>query len=305
MPALPALLPGAAALPGAAPAVPLTGLGPADLLLAAALAALGAVAGAAGARVVPLFARHDPGPADDTPPPPPTCPHCARPVPFHRLLPVPRGGAVALRGRCPSCAARLAAPPGLSAATAVLFAAAGLSLGVEGAARAPLWLAALLLFAALGALLSAVDIRVHRLPNALVLAAYPAAVALVAGAALLAPLTDPAAGPGPLDPAGLVGPLGGMAALSAFYWLLWFVHPAGMGWGDVKLAGLVGLHLGWLGFGAVFSGTFVAFLGSAAYGLALILLGRATRRTQIPFGPFMIGGALAVLLVGDPSGLLF
>ncbi|MDA0565363.1 prepilin peptidase [Streptomonospora sp. S1-112] len=300
---MPAFLTGLPAL-AAAPAAPWAQTGPADLLLAAALAALGALAGAAAARAVPLFARHDPGPDDDTPPPPPTCPHCLRTVPFHRLLPAPRAGAVPLRGRCPSCAARLAAPPGLSAATAALFAATGLGLGVEGAARAPLWLAALLLLAALSVLLSAVDIRVHRLPNALVLTAYPLAVALVGGAALLAPLTDPAAGPAPVDLAGAVGPLAGMAGLSAFYWLLWFIHPAGMGWGDVKLAGLVGLYLGGLGFGAVFSATFAAFLGSAAYGLVMVLLGRATRRTQIPFGPFMLGGALLVLLVGDPSRLL-
>ncbi|GAB3446932.1 A24 family peptidase [Streptomonospora sediminis] len=272
-----------------------------DIALALLLAAAGAPIGAAAGRLVPLFARHDPGHDDDAPPPPPACPHCGAVVPFAAWLPAARVRGFARNGRCPGCAQRVPASGRLALATALLFAAAGAAAGVSGAAANPLWLVALLFFAAVGALLSAVDLRVHRLPNAIVAPSYPIAVPLVMGAAVLqcsagAPGAPAATGADLLLAA--LGPLGAMAALAATYWLLWFIHPAGMGWGDVKIAGLVGLYLGFAGPWAVVAGTFAAFVGSAVYGVVLLVLRRATRRTQIPFGPFMIGGALAVLLAG-------
>ncbi|WP_236700699.1 hypothetical protein [Allosalinactinospora lopnorensis] len=70
------------------------------------------------------------------------------------------------------------------------------------------------------------------------------------------------------------------------------------------MAGLLGLYLGWNGLGSVISGTFLAFLLSAVFGLTLIAMGRATRKSQIPFGPFMVIGAFAVIITGDPLPLL-
>ncbi|QBI53871.1 A24 family peptidase [Streptomonospora litoralis] len=279
-------------------------LGIADAALALLLAAAGAPVGAAAGRLVPLFARHDPGPDDDAPPPPPACPACGAPIPFVGWLPAVRLRGFARNGRCPACARSVPPSAPLAAATGVLFGAVGLSAGVSGAAADPVWTAALLFFAAVGALLAAVDVRVHRLPDAIVGPAYPIAVPLVCGAAVL----ESAAGtPAPALSAADLGaaayPLGGLAGLAAFYWLLWFIHPAGMGWGDVKIAGLVGLYLGAAGFAAAVAGTLAAFLASAVYGVVLLALRRATRRTQIPFGPFMIGGALAVLLAGPHAGL--
>ncbi|MDT0301132.1 A24 family peptidase [Streptomonospora wellingtoniae] len=278
--------------------------GIADIALALALGAAGAAVGAASGRLVPLFARHDPGPDDDTPPPPPACPHCGAQVPFVPWLPAVRVRGYARTGGCPACARRIPSSAATAAATALLFAAVGATEGAAGAAANPLWVAALLFLSTAGAVLAAIDVRVHRLPNAIVGPSYPVAVPLVLGAAVLERAAR-TPGPAALTGADLLAtayPLGGMAGLAALYWLLWFVHPAGMGWGDVKIAGLIGLYLGWAGPGAVAAGTFAAFAASAAYGVALLALRRATRRTQIPFGPFMIGGALAVLLAGVPAG---
>ncbi|WP_017557827.1 prepilin peptidase [Nocardiopsis baichengensis] len=268
---------------------------PLDLVLAAVLALVGAAVGAASGRLVRLFTPHEPEPGDESGPPPPACPHCAAPVPFLRALPAPAVRGFALRGACPVCGRALPTSAAVAAATGVLFGLVGLTAGAWEGNTAPVGIAALLFLAAVGTVLAAVDARVKRLPDVLVLRSYPLAAALVAAAAL-------SSGP---DWRALAGALGGGAGLFAFYFVLWFIHPAGMGWGDVKLSGLLGLYLGWqAGAGGVVSGTLLAFVGSAAVGLFLILLGKATRKTEIPLGPFMIGGALAVLVFGDPLAAL-
>ncbi|MFD4175319.1 prepilin peptidase [Streptomyces anulatus] len=140
-------------------------------------------------------------------------------------------------------------------------------------------------------LLAAVDRRVHRLPDPLTLPLAAAAVLLLGGAALL---------PGHAG-SWTSGLLGGLA-LGGFYFLLFLINPNGMGFGDVKLALALGVALGWYGWTVLFVGGFAGFLFGAVYGLALMLLRRAGRRTGIPFGPFMIGGALTGLLLGALAG---
>ncbi|MFJ6885482.1 prepilin peptidase [Streptomyces californicus] len=136
-------------------------------------------------------------------------------------------------------------------------------------------------------LLAAVDRRVHRLPDPLTLPLAAAAVLLLGGAALL---------PGAAG-SWTSGLLGGLA-LGGFYFLLFLINPNGMGFGDVKLALALGVALGWYGWAVLFVGGFAGFLFGAAYGLGLVLLRGAGRKTGIPFGPFMITGALAGLLLG-------
>ncbi|RPK92344.1 MULTISPECIES: A24 family peptidase [Streptomyces] len=145
------------------------------------------------------------------------------------------------------------------------------------------WLA----LAPVAVLLAVVDRRVHRLPDPLTLPLAGAAVLLLGGAALL---------PGHAG-SWTSGLLGGLA-LGGFYFLLFLINPNGMGFGDVKLALALGVALGWYGWAVLFLGGFAGFLFGAAYGLSLVLLRRAGRRTGIPFGPFMIAGALAGLLLG-------
>ncbi|WP_406250816.1 prepilin peptidase [Streptomyces cyaneofuscatus] len=148
-------------------------------------------------------------------------------------------------------------------------------------------LAAWLLLAPPAVLLATVDRRVHRLPDPLTLPLAAAAVLFLGGAALL---------PGHAG-SWTSGLLGGLV-LGGFYLLLFLINPNGMGFGDVKLALTLGVALGWYGWEVLFLGGFAGFLFGAAYGLGLVLLRRAGRKTGIPFGPFMIAGALTGVLLG-------
>jgi leader peptidase (prepilin peptidase)/N-methyltransferase len=123
----------------------------------------------------------------------------------------------------------------------------------------------------------------------LVLPAYPVLAALLAGAAAVT--GDWSA----LLRAGL-----GAVALFAFFYLLAVVYPSGMGFGDVKLAGVIGLVLGWFSWAAVVIGAFAGFLLGAVVGVAVLATGAGGRKTALPFGPFMVLGALVALWVADP-----
>ncbi|MFD1213923.1 prepilin peptidase [Arthrobacter sp. GCM10027362] len=146
-------------------------------------------------------------------------------------------------------------------------------------------LAACLYLLAIGFRLGWIDARTHTLPNRIVFPAYAVAPALLATAAL--------AGGGT---ARLWGMLGGGAALWSFYFLLRFVYPAGMGFGDVKLAGVLGMYLGYLGAGHLLWATFAAFALGGLYGIVLVALRRGSLKSAIPFGPFMLLGAVAAML---------
>ena len=154
----------------------------------------------------------------------------------------------------------------------------------------PLAFAALLVAAvylvATGALLSWIDLRTHRLPNRIVFPAYAVAGVLLTTAAL-------AAG----EPGRLVRLLAGGAVLWLFYFLLRLVYPPGMGFGDVKLAGVLGMYLGYLGWGHVFAGTFAAFLLGGVWSLGLLATRRGSLKSAIPFGPFMLAGSAAAMLL--------
>ncbi|MEE1771444.1 A24 family peptidase [Streptomyces sp. JV185] len=163
-----------------------------------------------------------------------------------------------------------------------------LSCAVLAAATGPRpELAAWLLLAPVAVLLATVDRRVHRLPDRLTLPAAGALAVLLGAAALL-----------PEHAGSWLSALLGGAALGGFYFLLFVINPNGMGFGDVKLALSLGMALGWYGWAVVFAGGFAGFLLGAAYGFGLMVLKRAGRKTGIPFGPFMITGALLGMLLG-------
>jgi leader peptidase (prepilin peptidase)/N-methyltransferase len=90
----------------------------------------------------------------------------------------------------------------------------------------------------------------------------------------------------------------GGIALAGFYLVLALISPSGMGMGDVKAAAGLGAMLAWRGWSALIAGGFAGFLLAAVFGTALLISGRATRKHQIPFGPFMIAGTFLVILVG-------
>ncbi|QIY72717.1 prepilin peptidase [Streptomyces sp. RLB1-33] len=162
-------------------------------------------------------------------------------------------------------------------------ACAGLALATGARPELAVWL----LLAPLGVLLAVVDFRVQRLPDVLTLPLAGLALVLLGVMALV----PEHAGEWPTA-------LFGSLVLGGAYFLLFLVNPNGMGFGDVKLALGIGAVLGWYGWGTVVLGTFAGFLFGGLYGLGLVLMRRAGRKTSIPFGPFLIAGAYVGLLIG-------
>lgn len=241
------------------------------------------------------------------------CPQCDAPVRPWQNVPVVSW--IALRGKCARCAAPISARyPIVEAVTGVAFAvvtwvgvsypeALGVSIRSLLATRPPeasdalaAWalgivIVAYLYFAATSIVLTLIDLDTHRLPNSIVLPSYLVAGILFAVAAWLTGEW------GALLRAGI-----GMAALYLFYFVLRLARPGGMGGGDVKLAGVIGLYLGWIGWGALAVGAFAAFLYGGVFGIVLLLLRRAGRKTAIPFGPWMILGAWTGVFAGEAVG---
>jgi leader peptidase (prepilin peptidase) / N-methyltransferase len=213
--------------------------------------------------------------------PPSHCPSCEGPI--RRRDNVPVLSWLLLRGRCRDCTAPISARyPAVEAATALVFVLLAGRFGWDWQLPAYLYLGAI------GVALTLIDIDVRRLPNAIVLPSYPAVAAL---------LTLPAVTDGRW--ADLLRAVLGAAVLYGGFFLLAFINPRGMGFGDVKLAGVLGGYLGWLGWGVIGVGAFGGFLLGGLYGAVLMLAGRAGRKSQIPFGPFLIAGALLAVLGGQ------
>ncbi|GAA1839410.1 prepilin peptidase [Actinomadura bangladeshensis] len=170
---------------------------------------------------------------------------------------------------------------GTSALTAVVFAV--LTIGVGARAALP----ACLVLGAVGSLLGVIDVRVKRLPDPLTLPAYPAGAVLLAIAAAFTP-------DGALKFAHAVI---GLIVLWAMYWIQHFLFPDAIGRGDVKLAGVLGLHLGWFGQDAWLLGVLGGFLLGGVYAFAVILRG-GSRKSEFAYGPFMLLGALIGISAG-------
>lgn len=189
---------------------------------------------------------------------------------------------------CPACTASVPAVASPYAPRVLVTVVTALACAASAAATgARPELVVQLLIAPVAVLLATVDHRVHRLPDVLTLPLAVAAAALLGVASLL-----------PGHDGSWSGALLGGAALGGFYLVLHLINPNGMGRGDVKLALSLGVVLGWYGWPVLFAGGFAGFLYGTLYGLGLLVLRRANRRTGIPFGPFMIAGALTGVVLG-------
>jgi leader peptidase (prepilin peptidase)/N-methyltransferase len=171
--------------------------------------------------------------------------------------------------------------PAVSIATALVCAALAAATGPRP--ELVVWLLA----APVAVLLALVDYRVHRLPDVLTLPLAAVTLALLGIATAL-----------PADAGSWLTALLGGLALGAAYLVLYLINPAGMGFGDVKLALALGAALGWYGWPVLVTGAFAGVLYGAMYGLGMVALRRAGRKTAIPLGPFMLGGAFTGLLLG-------
>jgi len=217
--------------------------------------------------------------------PPSACPSCEQRIAWYDNVPVVSW--IVLRGRCRRCGAKIS-PRYLvvELLTGALFVGTVLVVGWTPALPAFLYLAALSIA------LAAIDIDVHRLPDAIVLPSYPVAAVLLA-------LASWDVGQG-YDAGALLRAVIGGVALFVLYLVLVLVNPRGMGLGDLKLAGVLGMYLGWVGWGALAVGAFAAFLLGGVFGIVLMVVGRAGRKTQVPFGPWMLLGAAVGVAVGQP-----
>ncbi|MDI6709701.1 MAG: prepilin peptidase [Thermoanaerobacterales bacterium] len=206
--------------------------------------------------------------------PPSRCPHCGGRLSISDLVPL--FSYLWLRGRCRRCGTGISLRyPLVELLTGVLFVSLYAQFGLQPLLAKHLFLASLLVAVAF------IDMEHYLIPNRVVL------VGLAGGVPLnlwVRDLTFLSAVLGALVPA-------------AFFFLLALATRGGVGGGDIKLAAVIGLFLGWpWGLLAVFLGA----LAGGILGLALLLTGRKKRKDPLPFGPFIALGAIVTVFAGEP-----
>lgn len=229
------------------------------------------------------------------------CPRCDTPIAARDNVPVLSW--LILRGRSRCCGSPISRRyPLVEAGTALaLVAVTGWVATRPGAPDWPLgalpatspagmlaW-TAMAYLAVVTIVLALIDIDVRRLPTAIVVPSWWVGGITLGGAALLAGNRDAA-----------VRMLVGGLALWGLYRLLHLVYPAGMGYGDVRLAGLIGGYLAWLGWAPLLVGAFGGFLLGAVGGALVMLAVGGGRKTTIPYGPYLLAAAWVGLLWGEP-----
>jgi leader peptidase (prepilin peptidase)/N-methyltransferase len=222
------------------------------------------------------------------------CPSCSTPI--RRRDNVPVVSWLALGGKCRDCRTSISARyPIVELATGLFFVLVAARLwplvGVPTEAlplvARLLSLIAFLWLAGVSVALAVIDLEHHRLPDAIVLPSYAVGGALLAASSILVG-----------DWPALVRAAIGLASLFAFYLIAALSYPGGMGFGDVKLAGVLGLYLAWLGWGEFAVGAFAAFLLGGLYAVVLLVTRRVERTGGIPFGPWMLAGAWVGVFAG-------
>jgi leader peptidase (prepilin peptidase) / N-methyltransferase len=214
--------------------------------------------------------------------PPSHCPGCD--VKIANRDNIPLVSWLLLRGRCRNCGTRISARyPLIELFTGLLFVAVGARFSDSWALPAFLVLTGALVA------LSVIDLEHFLLPSRILYPVDVAALVLLAGASGLQHDW------GSFERA----LLGGVIAFAVFY-VIHFVSPNGMGFGDVRLSFLLGLFLGWLGWGELAGGLFAGFLYGAVVGVVLIAVKSHGRKQHIPFGPFLAAGTMTFVLFGSP-----
>ena len=213
--------------------------------------------------------------------PPSACPACDHPIRHRDNIPIISW--LVLRGRCRDCDSPISVRyPIVEAATAVLFVATVIVIGIEPVLPAYLW------FGGVSLTLILTDLDVKRIPNRIL---YPGIVvglvALFVGAAI----------DGELD--SFWRAVGGGAIYFGLFLILALVARGGFGFGDVKLAFLLGLFLTYRSWGVLGSGIALGIAIGGGIAVILLISGRAGRKAKIPFGPAMVFGAYLALVIGQ------
>jgi len=212
------------------------------------------------------------------------CPTCAKPYRGRGLVPV--ANSLFLRRGCRSCRERVShpwRPAVLGMLGAVVLGAFAARIGHD------VVLAAYAVFGLSMLSMSAVDLERQIIPNRLVYGTLAVMVPLFVTASAVDDRW------GSLARAAIAGALAFVGFL-----LVHLAVPRGMGFGDVRLAGVIGFATGWLGLGHAFVGFFAAFVLGALVGVGAMVVTGAGRKTRIPFGPFMAAGAVVAVLWGSP-----
>jgi leader peptidase (prepilin peptidase)/N-methyltransferase len=222
------------------------------------------------------------------------CPNCGNRILWHQNIPLLSW--VLLAGKCANCKTKISLGyPIVEAATSLSF--VGISAWAFGITNfnnfssvisGTLVFVAWSWFVAAGLALAVIDFEFGILPNQIVLWLY--AVGTISLAILAFQAGDFAAF--------TRGVIGG-ASLLSFYLLVKLIAPRGLGLGDVKLAGILGFYSAWLGWGAFALGALGAFALGATFGLFLIARGTASRRSALPFGPWMFLGSVIGAIFGN------
>ncbi|KQO63644.1 prepilin peptidase [Curtobacterium sp. Leaf261] len=230
------------------------------------------------------------------------CPRCGKAIRGFDNVPVLSW--LVLGGKCRDCREPISVRyPLVELATGLLFVVVALRFWpvASGATTLPggttdaglaarlVLLVAFLYLMAISVALALIDLDTHTLPNAITYPSYIVLAVLLAGVSAL---------DGDWEP--FIRGAIGAAVLGVVYLVLAVAVPGGMGLGDVKLAGILGLALAYLGWGPLAVGAFGAFFLGGMFALFLMVTRRAGRKSGIPFGPWMLAGAWVGVLVGTP-----
>lgn len=210
------------------------------------------------------------------------CPLCTTPIRPYDNVPVV--SYFVLGGKCRNCKAKFGIRyPLVELGVALLFVAVTLRTGERWLLPAYCFLALVLV------ILTDIDLEHRRLPVVIV---YPA---VLIGALLLVIAAAGLHDWGAIARAAIAG-----VGATVVFALIFFLARGGMGFGDVRLAGLCGMFLGFLGWRYVAAGFFSAVLIAGLVGIGLLVSGKAGRKTQIPYGPFLAAGTMIGVLFGLP-----
>ncbi|MBI3428588.1 MAG: prepilin peptidase [Actinobacteria bacterium] len=218
---------------------------------------------------------------------PSACPVCSARIKGYDNIPVISW--LLLRGKCRNCNVAIPARyPIVEISTVFFFGVVAWKFDTTNL-RVIFLLAAFLYLAAITIALALIDLETHTLPNAIVLPSYVVGIVLLTLSGYLNS-----------DYRAIIRAIVGGTVMWLLYLAMALMYPDGMGFGDVKFAGVLGLFLGYLGWDVLVTGAFAAFVLGGIFAVSLIVLRKTNMKSGIPFGPWMLAGAWLGVFFGPP-----